>query len=61
MGNCFRMCGSAHLFFLMLRPRLLTILCYGAMMSLAIGINLLPIFLTSIQHSFPGPERNGLT
>ena len=45
----------------MLRPRLLTILCYGAMMSLAIGINLLPIFLTSIQHSFPGPERNGLT
>ena len=45
----------------MLRRRLLTILCYGAMMSLAIGINLLPIFLTSIQHSFPGPEGSGLT
>ena len=45
----------------MLRPRLLTILCYGAMMSLAIGINLLPIFLTSIQHSFPGREGSGLT
>ena len=45
----------------MLRPRLLTILCYTAMMSLAIGINLLPIFLTSIQHSFPGPEGSGLT
>ncbi len=35
-----------------LRPRLLTNLCYGAMMSLAIGVNLLPIFLVSIQHSF---------
>lgn len=45
----------------MLRPRLLTILCYTAMMSLAIGINLLPIFLTSIQHSFPGAEGTGLT
>jgi len=37
-----------------IRPRLLTNLCYGAMMSLAIGVNLLPIFLVSIQHSFPG-------
>ena len=61
MENCFKMCGPSHLFFPMLRPRLLTILCYGAMMSLAIGINLLPIFLTSIQHSFPGPEGRGLT
>ena len=45
----------------MLRPRLLTTLCYGAMMSLAIGINLLPIFLTSIQQSFLGAEGSGLT
>jgi len=43
----------------MLRPRLLTILCYGAMMSLAIGINLLPVFLTSLSASFGGP--NGLS
>jgi len=45
----------------MIRPRLLTALCYGAMMSLAIGINLLPIFLLSIQESFPGPDGTGLT
>lgn len=31
------------------------------MMSLAIGINLLPIFLVSIQHSFPGASDSGLT
>jgi fucose permease len=43
----------------MLRPRLLTILCYGAMMSLAIGINLLPVFLTSLSASFGG--LNGLS
>lgn len=45
----------------MLRPRLLTILCYAAMMSLAIGVNLLPVFLTSIEQSFPGPAGNGLS
>lgn len=39
--------------------RLLTYLCYGAMMSLAIGLNLLPVFLTSLRTSFGGP--NGLT
>ena len=43
----------------MVRPRLLTILCYGAMMSLAIGVNLLPIFLTSFSASFGG--ANGLS
>jgi fucose permease len=31
------------------------------MMSLAIGVNLLPIFLVSIQHSFPGAQGNGLS
>lgn len=45
----------------MARAKLLTYLCYGAMMSLAIGINLLPIFLVSIQHSFPGASGGGLT
>lgn len=45
----------------MLRPRLLTMLCYGAMMSLAIGVNLLPIFLVTIQHSFPGADGSGLS
>src|SRR5687767_1704381 len=35
-----------------IRPRLLTGLCYAAMMCLAIGINLLPVFLTSIGASF---------
>ncbi|HEY5893157.1 MAG TPA: MFS transporter [Chthoniobacterales bacterium] len=39
--------------------RLLTYLCYGAMMSLAIGLNLLPVFLTSLQTSFGDPQ--GLT
>ena len=34
------------------QPRLLTALCYAAMMCLAIGINLLPVFLTSIGASF---------
>ena len=37
------------------RPRLLTGLCYGAMMSLAIGVNLLPVFLTSLSLTFGGP------
>lgn len=45
----------------LLRPRLLTVLCYAAMMSLAIGVNLLPIFLVSIQHSFTGATGAGLT
>ncbi|HEY0947542.1 MAG TPA: MFS transporter [Opitutaceae bacterium] len=39
-----------------LRPRLLTLLCYGAMMSLAIGINLLPVFLTTLSATFGGPR-----
>src|ERR1700741_1037452 len=43
----------------MIRPRVLTLLCYGAMMSLAIGVNLLPVFLTSLSRTFGGPE--GLT
>src|SRR5246127_5903652 len=43
----------------MVRPRLLTILSYGAMMSLASGVNLLPIFLTSFSASFGG--ANGLS
>lgn len=43
----------------MLRPKLLTVLCFGAMMSLAIGLNLLPVFLTSIGVDFGG--ETGLT
>lgn len=31
------------------------------MMSLAIGVNLLPIFLVSVQHSFPGADGTGLS
>ena len=31
-----------------LAPRLLTGLCYGAMMSLSIGLNLVPVFLTTL-------------
>ncbi len=34
------------------QPKLLTALCYAAMMCLAIGINLLPVFLTTIGTSF---------
>lgn len=41
------------------RARLLTLLCYGAMMSLAIGINLLPVFLTTLSATYGGAE--GLT
>ena len=40
-------------------PRVLTLLCYAAMMSLAIGINLLPVFLTTISRTFGGAA--GLT
>ena len=33
-------------------PRWLTTLCYGAMMSLAIGLNLLPVYLTALASAF---------
>ncbi|MBV9390525.1 MAG: MFS transporter, partial [Verrucomicrobia bacterium] len=36
----------------MLRPKLLTLLCYGAMITLAIGVNLIPVFLTSLRTAF---------
>jgi fucose permease len=42
-----------------IRPRVLTYLCYGAMMGLAIGLNLLPVFLTTLSELFGGAE--GLT
>lgn len=41
------------------RARLLTVLCYGAMMSLSIGINLLPVFLTTLSATYGGAA--GLT
>lgn len=41
------------------RARLLTLLCYGAMMSLSIGINLLPVFLTTLSTTYGGEA--GLT
>ncbi|HEY8991133.1 MAG TPA: MFS transporter [Luteolibacter sp.] len=41
------------------RARLLTVLCYGAMMSLAIGLNLLPVFLTTLSTTYGGAD--GLT
>lgn len=34
----------------------MTLLCYAAMMSLAIGLNLLPVFLTSLKIAF-GPDN----
>lgn len=34
------------------RPQLLTRLCYGSMMALAIGMNLLPVFLTELSVEF---------
>jgi fucose permease len=34
--------------------RLLTYLCYGAMMGLAIGLNLLPVFLTTLSGLYGG-------
>lgn len=40
-------------------PRLLTALCYVAMMCLAIGLNLLPVFLTAIGATYGGAA--GLT
>jgi fucose permease len=40
-------------------PRRLTWLCYGAMMALAIGLNLLPVFLTTLSRTYGGAE--GLT
>lgn len=39
--------------------RKLTWLCYGAMMALSIGINLLPVFLTTISATYGGAD--GLT
>lgn len=45
----------------MKQSKALTYLCYGAMMSLAIGVNLLPIFLVAIQHSFTGASGTGLS
>lgn len=41
------------------RARLLTWLCYAAMMSLSVGINLLPVFLTTLSLIYGGQE--GLT
>lgn len=43
----------------MLRPKLMTGLCFAGMMSLAIGLNLLPVFLVSIRDTFGGSP--GLT
>ncbi len=45
----------------MKQSKALTYLCYGAMMSLAIGVNLLPIFLVAIQHSFTGASGTALS
>lgn len=42
-----------------IRPTLLTGLCWASMMALAIGINLLPVYLTTLGSAFGGPE--GLT
>ena len=42
-----------------LRPRLLTVLCYGAMMCLAIGINFVPVLLTQFARDLGG--AGGLT
>ncbi|MEZ5278478.1 MAG: MFS transporter [Opitutaceae bacterium] len=39
-----------------LHPHRLTWLCYGSMMALAIGLNLLPVFLTSISATYGGSE-----
>jgi len=39
--------------------RLLTWLCYGAMMALAIGLNLLPVFLTRLGADFGGEAGLG--
>jgi fucose permease len=37
-----------------IHPNRLTWLCYGSMMALAIGLNLLPVFLTSISATYGG-------
>lgn len=42
-----------------LAPRLLTGLCYAGMMALSIGLNLLPVFLTTISAAYGGAA--GLT
>ncbi|MBL9204825.1 MAG: MFS transporter [Opitutaceae bacterium] len=39
-----------------LRTQWLTVLCYLAMMSLAIGLNLLPVFLTTLSHLYGGAD-----
>ncbi len=41
------------------RPRLLTYLCYAGMMSLSLGLNLLPVFLTTLSATYGGVD--GLT
>ncbi|MDX2111508.1 MAG: MFS transporter [Verrucomicrobiota bacterium] len=43
----------------MIRPRLLTTLSYGAMMALSIGLNMLPVFLTTLSVTYGG--ETGLT
>jgi fucose permease len=45
---------SASLHAAVVRPKWLTALSYGAMMSLAIGLNLLPVFLTTLSARFGG-------
>jgi MFS family permease len=40
-------------------PRYLTVLCYAAMISLSIGLNLLPVFLTTLSKEYGG--NAGLT
>ena len=42
-----------------IRPRLLTVFSWGAMMGLAIGLNLLPVFLTTLSETYGGTD--GLT
>lgn len=44
----------------MIHPRLLTRLCYFAMMSLAIGLNLLPVFLTELAAQHGGLSKEDL-
>jgi fucose permease len=44
----------------MIHPRLLTWLCYLAMMTLAIGINLLPVFLTALSVEHGGLSQQEL-
>jgi fucose permease len=44
----------------MIHPRLLTWLCYFAMMSLAIALNLLPVFLTALSAQHGGLSKEDL-